>query len=573
MEQKRRTFLWSLSAAAAGLAGCTGQPSDSARTTDRTSSPTDASGTTPEATTTPERQFVHSGDTIPSWPDDDSLDTLPLVAGPSREADNPVLTAADVTDYGDVDYVADPFMFVEEGEWHMFFEIVNHDRKPDAPIGHATSSDGLTWEYDQVVLEKEHHTSFPLVWKDDGEYYMCPPTGKRVELWKADDFPTEWSKVGNAIDVDFYSHDPVFFRHGGRWWLATDKGNDKVMLYHSADLEATDWTPHEANPVVTDRPRAARQGGRPVVVDDEVYLFFQDLEDQYGDKTRAYRVTELTPHSYADEEVASSPTLSEFGVGWNATTMHTFDPWYLGEGKGWRCAVDGTRTEADYSIGIYDVPAVEPTAAPTDVVHEYDVAAWYDFSHDVDSVVLDRAGSRHGMIRGTRTASDPAFGAGRAFAGTDDDRVLVPHEFPELLKSRSFTLVLSVAPGDGHGDARVLDYGKRHKARGMHVGVRGDEWAVTVDDGGTDRTVTGGDATTPTTLALVRDGDYYVYADGTELGSVGDVGTFHFNNSYTVLGGATTGGQNFRGSVHGYWLLDSVRTADGLDSFASAVDG
>jgi hypothetical protein len=222
MGQKRRVFLWSLSAAAAGLAGCTGQPSDSAQTTaDRTSSPTDASGTTPEPTTTPERQFVHGGDTIPSWPDDDSLDILPLVAGPSREADNPV-------DGRRGDRLRRrrlrrrPVHGRRGGRVAMFFEIVNHDRTPDAPIGHATSSDGLTWEYNQVVLTKEHHTSFPLVWKDDGEYYICPPTGKRVELWKADDFPTEWSKVGNTIDVDFYSHDPVSFRHGSRWWLAAD---------------------------------------------------------------------------------------------------------------------------------------------------------------------------------------------------------------------------------------------------------------------------------------------------------------------------------------------------------------
>ncbi|SEP22497.1 Concanavalin A-like lectin/glucanases superfamily protein [Halogranum amylolyticum] len=567
MEQKRRTFLWSLSAAAAGLAGCIGQSTEPAQTPTETGSPSHTP--TDTETTTPESQFVHSGDTIPPWPTE-TPGTLPLVAGPSVEADNPVLTAADVTDYGDVDYVADPFMFVEEGEWHMFFEIVNHDRRPDAPIGHATSDDGLEWEYDQVVLQKDEHTSFPLIWKYDGEYYMCPPTGKRVELWKAEEFPTEWSKVGNAIDVDYYSHDPVFFRYDGRWWLATDKDNDKVMLYHSTELEATDWTPHENNPVVTGRREAARQGGRPLVVDDEIYFFFQDLEDQYGDKTRAYRVTDLTTSSYADEEVASSPVLSEFGVGWNATTMHTFDPWSLGDGKGWRCAVDGTASTEDYSIGIYDVPTVDPTHAPKNLVDEYGATAWYDFSHGLDGVVFDRCGSHHGTIRGTSATRDTTLGAGRVFAGTDEDRVLVPHEFPELLKSRSFTLLLSVAPGDGE-DARVLDYGKRSKTRGMRVDVRDGEWAVTVDSGGTESTVRGGDATTPTTLAIVRDGGYTVYADGEMLESIDSVGTFHFNNSYTVFGGAMTGGENFTGSVHGYWLLDDVLTADELGAFAETV--
>jgi hypothetical protein len=272
----------------------------------------------------------------------------------------PVLSGDDVTDYGEVDYVADPFMFVENGQWHMFFEILNADKKPDAPIGHATSPNGLDWTYDQVVLTKEHHTSFPLVWKYQGTYYMCPPTGQRVELYAARSFPTSWKHIGNAIDVDYYPHDPTFVRYQGRWWLFTEQDNRNVMVYHSTDLETNGWQPHKQNPVVTDRLSAGRQGGRPIVYNGRLFLYFQDSVENYGDRTRCYEVTDLSPSVYRDREVSTSPLLHEFGDGWASDGMHTFDPWWLGPGKGWRCAVDGVREQNSvedlFTIGIADLP-------------------------------------------------------------------------------------------------------------------------------------------------------------------------------------------------------------------------
>ncbi|WP_248910118.1 glucosamine inositolphosphorylceramide transferase family protein [Halocatena marina] len=303
---------------------------------------------------------LYVGETIPEMPHAPHGATLPTGTNFHPSDATPVLRASDVTDYGAVDYVADPFMFVEEGTWHMFFEIVNENRRPDAPIGHATSSDGLHWTYNQVVLTKRYHTSFPLVWKYQNEYYMCPPTGKKVELYKAQQFPTDWTHIGNAIDVDYYPHDPTFVRYKGRWWLFTERGNENVMVYHSTDLEREGWIPHEGNPVVTDRLQAGRQGGRPIVVDDRLFLYFQDSVENYGDAVRCYEVTDLSPSTYADQEVSGSPVLHEFGSDWANDGMHTFDPWWLGPGKGWRCAVDGVRAQESsedlWTIGIVDIP-------------------------------------------------------------------------------------------------------------------------------------------------------------------------------------------------------------------------
>lgn len=332
--------------------------------------PTEPSPTTSQPSeASSESDILYQGETIPQSPHTPTEATPPVGIDFEASAATPVLRARDVTDYGAVDYVADPFLFVEEGAWHMFFEIYNEDRTPDAPIGHATSSDGLEWSYDRIVLKKKVHTSFPLVWKYQSEYYMCPPSGKRVELYKAQAFPHEWTHIGNTIDVEYYSHDPTFVRYQDRWWLFTERDNRNVMVYHSTDLEREGWTAHEQNPVVTDRLSAGRQGGRPIVRGNRLYLYFQDSVENYGDRIRCYEVTDLSPSIYRDRELSTSPLLHEFGTGWAGDGMHTFDSWWLGPGNGWRCAVDGIREQDSvedlFTIGIVDLPPATASQSST----------------------------------------------------------------------------------------------------------------------------------------------------------------------------------------------------------------
>lgn len=362
MNWTRRRFLWS-TALIAAAAGCQqlGDESGIPTTTPANNAPTDTQLQTQTETEDPlDVEALHTGATIPQQAHASRGTSPPTGSRFRAESATPVLRGSDVTDYGDVDYVADPFLFVEDGEWHMFFEIVNESRDNDAPIGHATSPDGLDWTYDRVVMANRYHQSFPLTWKYRRRYYMTISYGKRVELYKARRFPADWRYIGNAIDVDYYCHDPSFVRYKGRWWLFTERDNSDVMMYHSRRLEAGGWTPHKNNPVVTDRRKAARQGGRPMVIGNRLFLYFQDSVEDYGDAIRCYEVTSLSPSRYSDREVSGSPVLYEFGSGWANRGMHTFDPWWLGPDKGWRCAVDGVRAQESpddqWTIGIVDIP-------------------------------------------------------------------------------------------------------------------------------------------------------------------------------------------------------------------------
>lgn len=371
-DRRRREVLGSVGIGMAGLAGCTGQLFGKGEGDDDVPGVPDESDTSEESTegTDSDREPPDWDRRIPTYPYPET-GVGPLDAMPDPEADNPVLTAADVTDLDDPIFVSDPFLFVEDGEWHMFFEAV--ETGIGGVISHATSPDrGRSWEYDRVVLETDWHLSFPYVFKWDDEYYMTTEEGREdavVPLYRAEEFPTDWTVIGPAYDPAEYGHgvtDHAFFRWNGRWWSIADDANEDTYVYHSDDLESGDWTPHEANPVVEGRPGASRPGGRPIVTDEEIIVFFQETRDLYGASLDAYRITDLTTETYEDERDPASPIIggtdrSDAGGDpmWNSLRMHHYDPWYLGEGEGWRVVVDGDMRDTEgpnWTIGIYRIP-------------------------------------------------------------------------------------------------------------------------------------------------------------------------------------------------------------------------
>lgn len=281
-------------------------------------------------------------------------------------SNNPVLTAADVTDYGRAEGVADPFLFVDGDAWHLFFEVYNSSRTPTAVIGHAVSDTaGRDWTYDRVVLQTETHLSFPYVFESDGDRYMLPDSWAKssdpepIRLYRASAFPGRWQPVATLVDASVHLHDCVVFEHDGRWWALA--GDDGVLhAYHSEELTASDWEAHPSNPVVEGRPGATRPGGRPFVTGEMLVVYFQDCRSTYGERLRAFEVTDLTTDTYRDRELDSSPALepTDNRFGWNAGKMHHVD--YEAVDGRWRCVVDGnidagrTVFGNNWSIGVYE---------------------------------------------------------------------------------------------------------------------------------------------------------------------------------------------------------------------------
>lgn len=247
----------------------------------------------------------------------------------------PVLRASDVSDFGQVGFVADPFLYVEEnGTLNLFFEVFNSNKEPTAVIGHAESPDrGYSWSYTGVVLECARHASYPFVFGAKGDIYLIPGLASThdspapAKLFRAKSFPHDWELENVIVETDHPCIDTTVFRYRDVWWALVGAGrNDELHLYYSDSLLVDNWTAHPENPVVEDRPSAGRPGGRPINTANRLLMPLQDCIPQYGDALRVYEITKLSKEAYADSPLLAEPVLSGAGgLGWNSGRMHHLD--------------------------------------------------------------------------------------------------------------------------------------------------------------------------------------------------------------------------------------------------------
>jgi len=184
----------------------------------------------------------------------------------------PVITASMVTDRANVTFVADPFMIHVGSTWYMFFEVNENGNQSDSQIGLATSSDGLHWTYQQIVLDAGFHTAYPYVFEWNGTYYMIPETYSEnaVKLYQATNFPDNWTFVENIVSGRSYV-DSSIFRYNNTWWLFTSDESYNMWIYYSDNLTGP-WQSNAMNPVLEGNTAAARGGGRVTVFDGNTII-------------------------------------------------------------------------------------------------------------------------------------------------------------------------------------------------------------------------------------------------------------------------------------------------------------
>ncbi len=256
------------------------------------------------------------------------------------DIDNPVISASDVTDVK-ASFVADPFLFREEGVWYMFFEVMNSLSK-HGDIGLATSKDGKVWRYERIVLNEEYHLSYPYLFKHDGVIYMIPEsaTANQLNLYRAVNFPYQWECAATLLEGQFGDHGIVFYRN--IWFLfacSQPFTHNTLKLYYSDDLTGT-FTEHPMSPVVSDDANRARPGGRIILWENDLIRYSQDCSPTYGKALNAYKITKLTKEEYSEQDVSWNPVLKNSGTGWTRHGMHHLDAIMTDDQK-WIGCVDG----------------------------------------------------------------------------------------------------------------------------------------------------------------------------------------------------------------------------------------
>jgi PKD repeat protein len=321
---------------------------------------------------------------IPDWTNV-TYDPFDLVT--PTTVTNPVLLANNITDIS-AKFVADSFLFYENNTWYLFNEILNNSGN-QGDLGVSTSTDGLHWTYQQIVLNESWHLSYPYVFKYNGIYYMIPETHaiNEIRIYRATNFPYTWSYNATLVSGRDFS-DSSIFRYNGKWWIfASDSSHSNCYLYYSSNL-TSGWVQHSMSPIVAGDASKARPGGRAFVFDtNRIIRTVQKDDVVYGEKVRIFEADTLTEATYVEHEVPESPILQQNGTGWSASGMHQFDPWWTG--NHWLCAVDGHNGPSWWSAGIYIAPH---PSAPNSVI---------------DSPVSDMTISQGSSVVFNGTGSDP----------------------------------------------------------------------------------------------------------------------------------------------------------------------
>jgi hypothetical protein len=268
----------------------------------------------------------------------------PFQLSEPRNVKNPVLTPADVTDFP-VNIVAHPFMIIEGSRYYLFFTAKNDLSGEVSGIGLAESNNGTDWHYRRIVLKEPFVLSYPYVFKYKNDYYMIPEahTEKSVRLYRAMEFPYQWTYEKDLLTADtFISASVVEYR--GMWWMFVGRlGNETLRLFYSSDLKSQ-WKEHPLSPIVAKDPNIARPGGRALVIDGKLYRIGQDCEPTYGYQALAFPITDISTTTYREE--AGVPLVKATSRGWNSDAMHHVDLHQLGDRK-WIAAVDGKGTIAN----------------------------------------------------------------------------------------------------------------------------------------------------------------------------------------------------------------------------------
>lgn len=251
------------------------------------------------------------------------------------------LTAADVFGRSGR-LVADPFLFAWQEKTYLFMEALDSGSEKGV-IGWAELNVNDVWEFRGIALERTFHLSYPHLLESNGEIYLVPETSseRSVYLYRASSFPSQWEYCATLLEGAPFS-DASLLNHGGFWWMFVETSPgpqfETLRLFMSPHLEGP-WIEHPSSPIVRKDARRSRPAGPPVWLDGKLIRFAQDCSQVYGKSVFGFEVTHLSPSTYEERPIGTSPLLSGRGSGWNGQAMHHVS--ILRHGEEWLAAVDG----------------------------------------------------------------------------------------------------------------------------------------------------------------------------------------------------------------------------------------
>lgn len=204
-------------------------------------------------------------------------------------------------------YYADPFPLRHDGRRTIVFEDFVRETAR-AILSYVEVDDGGLASEPRTALETPTHLSYPFLLAEGDSLFLIPETrqARRVELWRAARFPSEWTFEGALLD-DVDAADATLLRHGDMLWMfvavAVDGGapHDELFLFSSESVRG-EWRSHPANPVVSD-VRSARPAGRVFSHGGRLIRPAQDCSREYGWRVVLNEIRVLDESRYVEAPI------------------------------------------------------------------------------------------------------------------------------------------------------------------------------------------------------------------------------------------------------------------------------
>jgi hypothetical protein len=204
-------------------------------------------------------------------------------------------------------FLADPFILKEGPVHYCFVEDFDFNLNRGCISVFEISSEGH--RFIGEALKENFHLSYPFIFKNNGQLYMCPETHEinEIRIYKCKNFPLEW-ELEKTIMKNISAVDTSIFFKENQWWLLTNicsaKMNDftnELHIYSSDHFLKNNWIPHKNNPVVIDTLKG-RNGG--LIIDDlDIYRVFQSQGfNKYGESIGLAKISKLTKTYYREDD-------------------------------------------------------------------------------------------------------------------------------------------------------------------------------------------------------------------------------------------------------------------------------
>jgi|SRR5690348_1220121 len=226
------------------------------------------------------------------------------------------------------EFFADPFpLYINDNNIKILCESLAFD-KDYGKISLLTLDRNANQVSRKTLLDTKSHLSYPFVFRENGNTYIFPESGKsgKLSCYQFDPVTESINFVQDIISEPLL--DATIIKLNGKYWVFActwqqGEKNYELKIFYSSHLLGP-YTVHAGNPIKTGLD-GIRSAGNIFEMDGILYRPAQNCKKLYGESIVINKITELSENTFAETPSAdiciNKKRKSNFGI----HTLHTIN--------------------------------------------------------------------------------------------------------------------------------------------------------------------------------------------------------------------------------------------------------